>query len=146
MSNEPQDQIKLQVRKEELDINKKWAQTGEIKWHKEVRIEEKNIIVPVMHEELIIEKKLADAGSSDLIHTETIRIPLREERVNIQKQTFDLEHVEIYKRQLQETALGEAMLKKEAVNIKTTGNIDLITDSENDQITRVFPARTSSDQ
>jgi uncharacterized protein (TIGR02271 family) len=119
MINESPDQIIIPIREEELELKKKWVPTGEVNWHKEVLIEEKNFTVPVMREELIVEKKLIDAKSPDQsIRTETIRIPIREERVEINKHTYDLEKVEIYKHQLQQMESVEATLKKEIVVFK----------------------------
>lgn len=118
--------IKFRVKKEELDIKRKWIQTGEINCHKEVLAEEKNLTIPVMREELIIEKKFIDSESPDgSIRTETIRIPLKEEQVEIKKHTFDLEKVEIYKHQLQQTESVDTLLKKEVLFLKTAGNPNL---------------------
>ena len=123
MANESPDQIKFRVKEEVLDIKKKWVQTGEINWHKEVLLEEKSLKVPVMREELILEKKFTDPESpNQSIRTEIMRIPLREERIEINKHTFDLEKVDIYKHQLLDTESVEAMLKKEVVFLQTTGN------------------------
>lgn len=117
--------INFQVRKEEPDIKRKWVQIGEINYHKVVVIEEKTLTVPLMREELIIEKKFTDSESPDFYRTETIRIPLREERVEINKHTFDLEKVDIFKQQLEKTQSFDILLKKEEFFIKTTGNPNL---------------------
>lgn len=117
------DQGKLCIRKEEIDVKKEWVQTGEVKWHKEIVIEEKNFVVPVKREELIIEKYFVDITSPEQsISTEIIRIPIREERIEINKSTFDLEDVEIYKNQLQQITPIEVTQKKEVISIKLTGN------------------------
>lgn len=126
MVNESMDQISLRLKEEQLDVKRNWVQTGEINWHKEVLMEEKTISVPVMREELVIEKKFADPQSSDqLIHSETIRIPLREERIEIKKNTFNLEEADIYKKKWQQTESVETVLKKEVLALKTTGNVDI---------------------
>ncbi len=126
MLNESSDQMKFFIKEEKLEIKKKWLQTGEINWHKEVIMEEKIISVPVMREELIINKTIIDSESQDrTIHTETIRIPLREERVEINKHIFDLDKVEIYKNQLQRTESFDVILKKEVVFLKTADHLDM---------------------
>ncbi len=130
------DLITIHLREEELDINKKWVQTGEITYHKEVLMEEKNITVPILREELIIEKIYTDAASPDQsIRTEIIRIPIKEERVQIKKQTFVLENVRIYKHQLHKKQLIDAILKKEVISFKTTGEVDLETVDMNSGLT-----------
>ena len=114
----------LQLHEEKLDISKKWIKTGEVSIHKEVFTEEKTITVPVTHEELIIKKKVLDAENPDQTdgHTEIIRIPISEERIEVIKHPTVLEDVAIYKRQFQETTSVTETLKKEKVHIETTGN------------------------
>lgn len=121
-----QDRITFQVKEETLDINKNWVQIGEVKCRKDILTEQKTITVPILREELVIEKNYTDAESTDQsIRTETIRIPTREERVEILKHTYDLEKVEIYKHDLHQTEVVDAFLKKEIVHIKTSGDVDL---------------------
>ncbi len=128
MIHESQDNISFQIREEELDVRRNWVQTGEINCHKEVLEEEKTITVPVKREELIIEKKIIDADSPDQsTRTEITHIPLREERVEINKQTYDLEKVDIYKQQLHENEIVDEKVKKEVVITKTIGNVDIKT-------------------
>jgi len=119
---------KLQLHEEKLDITKKWIKTGEVAIHKEVFTEEKNITIPVIHEELIIEKKVLDAENPDKTgeHTEIIRIPISEERIEIIKHPTVLEDVEIYKRQFHETKSVKEVLKKEKLYMETTGNTRVV--------------------
>ena len=119
---------KLQLHEEKLDITKKWIKTGEVAIHKEVFTEEKNITIPVIHEELIIEKKVLDAENPDKTgeHTEIIRIPISEERIEIIKHPTVIEEVEIYKRQFHETKSVKEILKKEKLHIETTGNPEVV--------------------
>ncbi len=126
MTNESLDKITIPIREEEMDVKRKWVQTGEINCHKEVLTEERTISVPVKREELIIEKKIIDADSPDQsTRTEITRIPLREERVDINKYTYDLEQVEVYKQEFNENQLVDAMLKKDILIIKTSGDADI---------------------
>ncbi len=120
--------VQLQLREEELDIFKKWVQTGEVTIHKEVVTEEKTIVVPVTREELVIEKKNLDAEKTDEMSkdAETIRIPISEERIEIVKHPTVLEDVTIYKRQFQENEHVEETLKKERVHVETIGNAKII--------------------
>jgi uncharacterized protein (TIGR02271 family) len=123
---------KIQLHEEQLNIAKKWAKTGEVSIRKEVFIEEKIITVPITREELIIEKKVLDNEVSNEIDSlpEIIRIPISEERIEIIKHPVTLEDVSIYKRQFEETKSIEKTLKKEKLHIETTGNTVVI-DKEN---------------
>lgn len=118
----------MQLHEEKLDISKKWIQTGAVSIHKEVFTEEQTITVPVTHEELIIEKKVLDTESPNQTgeHTEIIRIPISEERIEVIKHPAVLEDVAIYKRQFQETKSVKETLKKEKVYIETTGNPEVV--------------------
>lgn len=114
----------LQIREEQLDISKKQVQTGEVTMHTEVFTEERTIKVPVTREELVIEKKVMDGDTANSIkkHTETIRIPVSEERVEVKKHLVILEDVNFYKQDFQDNKHIEETLKKEKINIKTSGN------------------------
>ncbi|MGK3722507.1 YsnF/AvaK domain-containing protein [Priestia megaterium] len=119
---------KLQLHEEKLDISKKWIKTGEVAIHKEVFTEEKTITIPVIHEELIIEKKVLDAENPDQTgeHTEIIRIPISEERIEVIKHPTVLEDVAIYKRQFQETKSVTETLKKEKTHMEITGKPEVV--------------------
>jgi uncharacterized protein (TIGR02271 family) len=119
---------KLQVREEQLDISRKLVKTADVTMHREVCTEEKNIIVPVTREELVIEKKVLDPEDPDHVeaHTETIRIPIHEERIEVIKHPVVLEDVIVYKNQFVEMETVEETLKKEKVHVETTGNVEVI--------------------
>lgn len=120
--------ITLQLKKEQLDIAKKWIQTGNVKVHKNTFTEEKSFTVPVMHEELIIEK--GTSISADVQHknssAEIIRIPLSEEQVKFTKHKVILENVSIYKQQIREIRHIEKTLKREEAKIKVSGSPKVI--------------------
>lgn len=115
---------KLQLHEEQLDISKTWIQIGEITVRREVVTEIKRIEVPVVREELVIEKKILDAKSLDqqAEHTETIRIPISEERIEITKHPTALEDISIYKNTFEEIVQIDETLKKEILDVNTTGS------------------------
>jgi len=53
----------LQLREEQLDISKRWVETGNVSMHKEVLTEDKSIVVPVTREELVIKKKVLNENT-----------------------------------------------------------------------------------
>jgi len=115
--------VTFQIKKEQLDIAKKWVQTGEVKVYRDTFTEEKNFIVPVKREELVIEKKALDSTTS--IHkdppTEIIRIPLSEEQVEFNKHRVALEDISIYKQQIEDVKHIEKKLKREVTKVKASG-------------------------
>lgn len=118
----------LQLREEQFGIHKKQLKTSEVTVHKEILREEKVITVPVIREELVIQKKTLDPKSQGEINgcTDTIRIPISEERIDIKKNKITLEDVKIYKHQFQDIKSIEVKLKKEKLHVKTTGNPKVI--------------------
>ncbi len=121
--NESKD-VTLEIKQEQLDIAKKWIQTGEVKIYREVFMLKKNFTVPVKREELVIERKSIDSviPKQKDVNAEVIRIPLSEERVEFTKHKVDLEDVSIYKQQIEDIKHIEDTLKKELPKIKVHGS------------------------
>lgn len=129
--NDTDNEAKLQLHEEQLDIVKKWMQTKDVTIHKEVLTEEKTITVPVTREELVIEKKLLDEESPNKTdgNREVIRIPISEERIEVTKHSVVLQDIEIYKRQFQENKYIQETLKKEKLHLEITGNPKVINEA-----------------
>ncbi|MGA5688161.1 YsnF/AvaK domain-containing protein [Cytobacillus pseudoceanisediminis] len=106
----------LQLREELLDIKKERVQTGEVKIHKEVVEEQKTFTVPIKREEMVIE-----AGNE-----EELRIPLKEEEVEIIKHPVQVNEVSVTKRQIEEVKKIKETLKKETAHIDVSGEADII--------------------
>ncbi|AOY77914.1 YsnF/AvaK domain-containing protein [Clostridium formicaceticum] len=122
--------IKLPLREESLDISKDKVQIGSVNIRKEAIKEEKTITVPVIREEIIIEKKFLD--DKDHEHTDTIRIPITEEHIEITKHPVVLENVDIYNKKSQDIKQIEVTLKKEKLRIQTHGDAKVIDDQADD--------------
>ena len=122
----------LQIKKEQLDIAKKWIQTGKVKIHKETLTEEKNFTIPVIHEELIIEREALPSADVQRKNntTEIICIPLSEEQVEFTKHKVILEDVSIYKYQIKELRHIEEILRREKAKIKVSGYSNIIDDKK----------------
>lgn len=116
--------VTLQLKEEQLNIAKKWIQTGEAKIYREAFTEEKNFTVPVNREELVIEKKTfaSTAPEHKDVPTEIIRIPLSEEQVELVKRRVALEDVSIYKEQIEDLKHIEETLKREESKVKISGS------------------------
>lgn len=118
---------KMQLRKEQMKISKNKIQTGEVSIHKEVLTEEKNITVPVKREELVIEKTVYDPQfHNESAHTETIRIPISEERIDIHKQPVTLEDISVSNHQYKEVKHITETLKREMPHISTKGDAKIV--------------------
>lgn len=114
----------VQIKEEQLEIAKKWMQTGEVNIYRESFKEEKSFTVPVEREELVIEKKTLAPATEEQVDEpkEVIRIRLSEEQVEFTKHRVELEDVSIYKKEIQDIKHVEETLKKEKLRIKVSGS------------------------
>jgi uncharacterized protein (TIGR02271 family) len=120
----------LQLHKEELDITKNNVDAGEVVLSKDVVEEQKTVDVPVMHEEVVIQRrKINNERSDDSISSEeTIHIPVSQEEVEVNKYTVTTEEITASKRQVEETQHVQETLKREEAHVNTTGSVDIIND------------------
>lgn len=92
----------LQLREERLTVDKDRVAAGEASIGKRVVTQDASVDVPVMHEELFIQRRpVADgtrAASGAIGDGETIRVPLMREQVVVDKRTVVTEEVAIGKR------------------------------------------------
>lgn len=106
------------LREEQLDVRKERVQTGEIQLRKGIVEELRTIKVPVMREEIYVERRQVIDGQYDgspLTENEIIRIPIMEERIEVTKRPVVVEEVIIGKRKIQEIKeMKNTVLKEEA--------------------------------
>ncbi len=115
----------VQAREEQLRVHKSPVETGEVKVRKEVHTEHKTIDVPVMREEVVIERRPASgpAAAGDLGAGQEIRIPVREEEVSVEKQAVVKEEVSVGKRRVAGTQRVDETLRKEEIKIDAEGDV-----------------------
>lgn len=131
-----EDAAKLRLRKEELDINKIKVQKGEVELGKEIIEEQKEVDVPVTREEVIIERRDLDNKASDspITDEETIRIPVSEERVDVDKHTVVTGEVTARKHAIEDTKHIDETVKREEARVNRTGDPDVIDDRDHDDL------------
>ena len=118
----------IQIKEEQLDIAKRWVETGDVKIYKETYTKQKSFTVPVTCEELIIEKVIfpsSNTGNED-VGKEVIRIPLSEEQIEFRKKNVALENVSVYKEKIEEIKHIEETLNKERAKLKISGSPQII--------------------
>lgn len=118
----------IKLREEQLDIRKTRVPTGKVNLRTEVVTEEKNIVVPVTRQDLVIEKTALNTDTPDPAEpvTEILRIPIREERVEISKHPVTLEDVKVYQRRYETAESVTENVRKEKLHFETTGNFKII--------------------
>lgn len=84
-----------------------------------------NARIHLREEQLDISKKTVKTAEVTM-QTETIRIPISEERIEIVKYPVILENVAISQKQFQDIQCIEEDLKKEKLSLKITGDIKII--------------------
>jgi uncharacterized protein (TIGR02271 family) len=151
--NERIDNGTLHLHQEELDISKNSSDLGEVTISKEIVEERKIVDVPVSHEEVVIERRSInnEQSSTGIGEEETIRIPVREEHVEVGKHTVTTGEVSAYKRSVNETQHVEETVRREEARINKTGNVNVISDdsdihSSNGSFTNNSRPNFSSDQ
>jgi len=112
----------IQLREEQLRANKTSEKTGDVTVRKEVITEHKTLTVPVEREEVVIERRPAGgkAAAGD-IRAEEIRIPVKEEKVNVTKESVVKEEVSVGKRKVQDTKTVEGDVRREELRVEQTG-------------------------
>jgi uncharacterized protein (TIGR02271 family) len=124
------EEVTFELHKEEIQVSKKWIETADVTIYKRTYTEEKQIIVPVSHEEIIIEKKILNQKGEKDGQIETTRIPLSEDRIEVILHPTVLEDVQIYKEQFEEIIQVIETVKEEKVHIGTVGDIKVMIDDQ----------------
>lgn len=131
----------LQLREEQLQVQKQQVETGHVLIRKRIITEEKTIRVPVNREEIVIERyPAADQSPVDpanehhppipddvrilqLEAGQTIRIPIHEEQVVIEKRPVVIEELVISKQAIEEIRQISATVQKEEPRIEHEGDV-----------------------
>ncbi|TDM02152.1 DUF2382 domain-containing protein [Macrococcus carouselicus] len=119
---------KIRLHEERLRVGKDQVQTGEVRIDKDVVEERQEFDVPVSRDEVTIERRRVDErvdGDVDfdrLDGDDTIRVPLTEERINVEKENVVAEELVIKKNRVQDTAHVSESVRKEQVEIDDTNN------------------------
>ncbi len=114
----------VQLCEERLKINKEQVSAGEVDIHKEVKTERQRVDVPVEREEIVITRRRATGQrkGTEGPKAEEIRIPVREERVRVTKETVPTEEVSIQRRKVQDVKHVDETVRKEEVKVEGKGN------------------------
>ena len=118
---------RVQLREEELRAHKETVQAGEVGIRKEVVAEQQTLDVPVTREEAVIERHPVERrpAHGDIGDSEEIRVPLREEQVQVEKQTVVSEELSVGKRPVQETEQVSGTIRREEARVETEGDVDI---------------------
>jgi uncharacterized protein (TIGR02271 family) len=130
---------RLLLREERLHADTNRVETGGIRIRREVITEHRTIVVSVKREEIVIERVPAGHHSSqepqvsgdtrivtrELRRGEELRIPVREERVTVSKQTVVTEEVRVGIRTVQDTERVTDIVRHEEARVETIGDVEI---------------------
>lgn len=119
-------QQSLELREEQLDVNKQRVQTGEVEVKKDVVEEQKTVNVPVTHEEVYVERREVDNTDANTTtpmgDAQTITVPIVEEKVEVTKKPVVAEELVIGKKQVTETQQVTENIKREEAKLIKEGD------------------------
>jgi uncharacterized protein (TIGR02271 family) len=118
----------IELRAEQLQPQTRWQQAGEVELRKNVVAEQQTVDVPVTHEEVYIQRQPGSGQVSDTPITdegETIRVPVGEEQVDINKQTVVTGEVAVGKRQVQQTQQYTDTVRREELDVENQGDVNV---------------------
>ena len=124
------DQEGIELREEELRVEKERVEAGEVRLRKEVVKENKTIDVPVTHEEVVVERRpVGDRrpASGKIGNDEEVRIPVMKEQVQVEKTPVVREEVSLKKQQVQDSRQVSETVKREEAWVDTSGTAEVRT-------------------
>jgi uncharacterized protein (TIGR02271 family) len=118
----------VELRQEELAARKQTIEAGRVALGTEVVQEERSLQVPVVREEVTIDRRSVPREASDepiSADAEVLRVPVREEHVSVDKQPVVYEEVDLGTRAVQETHRVSGTVRKEVVDVDAAGDVDV---------------------
>lgn len=118
----------IQLREEELQARKSAVETGEVTVGKDVVEERKTLEVPVTREEAYVERRAVNRPADRPIEattSQTIEVPIREERVDVEKQPVVYEEVGLGKRQVVQNKQVSDTVRREELRLDREGEVNL---------------------
>jgi len=120
------DTERIRVHEEELQAQKVAQEAGAVRVSKDVVEEQRELDVPVMREEVQVTRHAvtgdsAADGTAFQETSDTIRVPIIEERVEVRKVPHVVEEIEISKRAVQETEHVADTVRREEVHVDEEG-------------------------
>jgi uncharacterized protein (TIGR02271 family) len=125
---EDADAAHLDIREEELHVEKRTVQSGEVDVSKDVVTEREEFDVPRRHEEVEIDYRPSAThrpAEGQIGDDEEIRVPLHEEQINVHKETVVTGEVDVSKHDVEETEHVSEEVRKERLRVEREGDVDV---------------------
>jgi len=115
----------VQLREEELRARTREVETGRVQLGKTVVEEERTLEVPVTRDEVTIERHAVDRRPADGaigVESETVRVPIYEERVEVDKTPVVYEEIGVAKREVTTIQQVSDTVRREEARVETEGD------------------------
>lgn len=120
-------EARLTLSEEELAVGKRQVSGGEVEVNKRVETEHVQQSVPVMREQVTVERRPATGTATEAsIGADEIRVPLSHEEVIVEKRVVPKEELVIKKHQVQEQEVVGAEVRREHAEVTKTGDAVLV--------------------
>lgn len=125
---------RITLSEEELAVGKRQRAAGAVEVETHVETEHVRESVPVMRDEVTVERRpITGATSADAsFEEEHIRVPLTEEEVVAEKRAVAAEEIVVRKHQVQEEQTVEADLRRERAEVHAEGDVHRDADAVRD--------------
>ena len=132
LNTDTEREARLTVSEEELAVGKRTVAAGEVGVQKRVETEHVRETVPVMREEVTVERRpVTGTGTAAEIRDDEIRVPLSQEEVTVQKRVVPKEELVIKKHQVQGEEVVEDDVRRERAEVVHTGDVKNLDDPTN---------------
>ncbi len=117
----------MTLSEEQLAVGRRDHKAGEVEVHKEVETRHVRESVPVMHEEVTVERRPIQDGmhGKARIEEDEVRMPIHEEELVVDKRVVPTEEIVVKKREVVENETVEADLRRERADISKDGDVNL---------------------
>ncbi|GAC1532223.1 MAG: hypothetical protein NVS2B6_20320 [Thermoleophilaceae bacterium] len=112
-------EVRVPVVEEEVSVQKRAREAGKVRVSKHVVTEQKTLTVPVLREEVRVERVAGTSRPSEeaILRDDSVTVPVMEEEVIVTKRPIVREEVRIKKSQRLEQRAVQADVRREAVEI-----------------------------
>lgn len=126
-----EDETRLTLAEEELDIGRNEHFAGEVEIDKKVDTRHIREDVPVHHEEVVVEhREPSDMRTSARIEEDEIHIPVMEEELSVERRTVPREELVVKKQDVVDDEIVEADLRRERAEIHREGDVRIRDDED----------------
>lgn len=120
-------EARLTLAEEQMAVGKRQVQGGEVGVQKRVETQRVQESVPVMREEVTVERRPATGMSTaPQIGADEIRVPVAHEEVIVEKRVVPTEELVIKKHQVQDQQTVQADVRRERAEVTHTGDATLV--------------------